>query len=191
LTRYDLHRISLAIDKAIPGLIVRNTAESGTFWYVELNYDSPVLLTIFAMDDKLHSELAALVIALFMKGFENDFRKEIFGGIPLRSELALEITDVASMPDDIKAPVVEALAESPCQASRPVQIELDDGKTPTYIFLAGDIFSDMKVGEGRGGPLQILVGLAAIEVAHRLLRGSIELNVLQPKLVKLVRNSIS
>lgn len=172
-------------------MIVRNTAESGTFWYVELNYDSPVLLTIFAMDDKLHSELAALVIALFMKGFENDFRKEIFGGIPLRSELALEITDVASMPDDIKAPVVEALAESPCQASRPVQIELDDGKTPTYIFLAGDIFSDMKVGEGRGGPLQILVGLAAIEVAHRLLRGSIELNVLQPKLVKLVRNSIS
>ena len=104
-----------------------------------------------AMDDKLHSELAALVIALFMKGFESEFRKEIFGGIPLHSELALEITDVASMPDDIKAPVVEALRESPCQASRPVQIELDDGKMPTYIFLAGDIFSDMKVGEGKGG----------------------------------------
>ena len=94
------------------------------------------------------------------------------------------------MPDDLKGTILQAMGDSPCQTSRPTNVEGDSADMPTYIFLNGNIFDSMNVGEGKGGALQIMLGCAAIEVAHRLLNGAIELAVLQPKIVKLIRSSI-
>ena len=189
LTPFDLSRISLSIAEQVPGLSFRLTPDGTGYWYVQLPYKTPVMITLSQLDETKHSALALLVIALFLKGFEIELGRDVFGGISLRSELEISITDVASMPADLKQYV--PTGDKPCQSSRPVSIDHDDPSMPTYIFLNGDIFADMPVGKGRGGSLQILIGLATIEAAYRLLNGKIDLDVLKPKLVHLVRNSIS
>lgn len=188
LSVFDISRLSIAIADKVDGVSVRST--SGV-WYVSLRFDGPVMITLTQMDDERHSALACLVLALFLKGFEDDFRKELFGGISLRPELEISVTDVSSAPIDIQDIIRGPMGTSPCQSSRPVSIADDDPTIPTYIFLNGDIFADMTVGEGRGGALQILIGLTAFEAAYRLLNGQVDAETLRPKLVRLVRNSIS
>jgi hypothetical protein len=99
LTSFDILRISVAIANQVPGLSVRST---DGVWYVSLKFETPVMVTVTQMDDERHSALACLVLALFLKGFEDDFKREIFGGITLRPELEISVTDVNSAPADIQ-----------------------------------------------------------------------------------------
>jgi tetratricopeptide (TPR) repeat protein len=191
LTRQDVSRVTSEIARTMPGLYARTTPDGGTHWLVILNLPAETAITITPLDNEKDSELACLLIALFLKGFEGEMAADIFAGIPLRSELVLAITDIKSAPQEVQDEVRPSLGDRPCQVSRPTDMESDDGSMPTYIFLSTGFSSNVKVGEGKGGPMQILFGFVIAEVAYRLMRGQVDLEVITPKLVELVRRSTS
>ncbi len=62
---------------------------------------------------------------------------------------------------------------------------------PAGVFIAEDFIDGLTIGQGRGGPLQVLLGYGLLGIVYSLLRGEVEHGVLSPKLVELLKSSIS
>jgi hypothetical protein len=62
---------------------------------------------------------------------------------------------------------------------------------PTLVFLSAAFLDAIEFGEGRGGSLQALFGFTLIELTHQLLRGNIDEEEIRPKVISLVRETLS
>jgi tetratricopeptide (TPR) repeat protein len=191
LSVFDLRRISDLIASTIRDIAARPEPDGGTQWLVTLSLPSPVAISVLPLDDTKQTILASLLLVAFLKGFELDLRREFFAGVVVASEMQVVVADATSMPPDIQSFVSDSLEAQPCVVSRPTNIEVDRPEYPTSVFLGSSFLDELFVGKGRGGSLQILFGLALKEIVFRLLRGTVDLDALAPKVVKLVRQSIS
>lgn len=191
LTIQDFVRIAQNVSEFVPDLHIRQMREGDCRWTVVLSLPSPVAISISQIDDEKPTVLACLVLWLFLKGFEAALASELLGGVTLLNEIALQIANGPTMPPDLQRHVAASLKETPCVVSRPANIEADDVKDPTLVFLSETFLADLSIGQGRGGALQILFGLTAIELAYRLLRGTVDIEALGPKVTAVVKQSIS
>ncbi len=80
--------------------------------------------------------------------------------------------------------------EDICVIPRPVQFN-SENPVPMMIICANDILSRMRAGYGRGSGLQLLLGTTLLELMMHLLKGDIEEEVLRPKLVEVVRQTVT
>jgi hypothetical protein len=103
----------------------------------------------------------------------------------------IQIANFETMPADLKPFVAGSISDQPCVVTRLTEGSTEDCSTPTLVFLTPDFLDRMSVGEGKGGSLQVLAGYTALEVALRILGDTISPEELGPKMVKLVRRSIS
>ncbi len=191
LTNQDYLRIAEAVSDLTPGVYAKPERDGGAIWTVELSMPTPIAITLAPMDDSAATTLACLQLALFLKGFEADLSRDLLGGIALLSELTIMVAFVEKMPEDLKHSVLPHLVDVPCCVTRLTPGPDDDSAVPTSVFLSKDYMIGLTVGAGRGGSFQALVGLTLNEVVYRLLRGTVDLETLRPKLVRLVRRSIS
>lgn len=190
LTAADLTVIAEAVSDVVPGLHHRSIPDAGLHWVVELEMAEPVVLSITAMDEMPEITFAAMALAFFLKGFEGELRKKVFGTLKPRPELCIYVVDLAEAPDDIAQPVRDAIGERSSMVSRQTDPALEP-PAPTAVFIAEDFVEGLTVGQGRGGSLQVLLGYGVLEIVYSLLRGEVEHSVLSPKLVELVKTSIS
>jgi hypothetical protein len=191
LTVYDYVRIGEAVTNAVPDVTARPEFDGGARWVVILSLPAPVAISILPMDDTKSTTLACLLLALFLKGFEAELSRELFQGVTLMPELTIMVADATCMPQDLRPFVADALKNAPCVVTRPTNLVEDKPDLPTNVFLSETFISELVIGEGRGGALQVLFGFTLIEVAYRLLRGTVDPDALSPKVVKLVRHSVS
>jgi len=191
LTNQDFLRFAEAISQDMAGLSAVPEHDGGARWYVELDLPEPVALTIYPLDDSKPTTLACLLLALFLKGFEADLGKDLLAGAAMVAEVPIQIANFETMPEDLRPFVAGSIADQPCVATRLTEGSIEDRSTPTLVFLAPEFLDRMSVGEGKGGSLQVLAGYTALEVALRILGDTISPEELGPKMVKLVRRSIS
>ena len=191
LTNQDYLRIAEAVSECTPNVYAKPERDGGAIWTVELSLPAPIAITIAPMDDKPATTLACLQLALFLKGFEVDLSRDLLGGIALLSELTIIVACAEAMPEDIKTLVLPHLDGVPCYVAPLTSGADDDSAIPTNVFLANDFMGGLSVEAGRGGSLQALLGFTLNEIIYRLLRGTVDPETLRPKLVKLVRRSIS
>jgi tetratricopeptide (TPR) repeat protein len=191
LTIYDYVRIGEAVSDQVIDLLCQPEMDGGARWIVTLSLSSPVAISIVPVDNKESTALAGLLLALFLKGFETELARDLFQGVRIGSELSIMIGESSSLPEDIQKHVNKSLKDRSCVVSRPNNIHDDSPDLPTNVFLSDSFLDELIVGKGRGGALQLLLGMTLIEVSFRLLRGAVDLDVLTPKVVQLVRRSIS
>jgi hypothetical protein len=65
-----------------------------------------------------------------------------------------------------------------------------DATAPICVFTRSDLTEAWLAGVGRGGPGQILFGEVLVELIFHLLAGEVELDLLSPKIVGVVRQTI-
>jgi hypothetical protein len=98
------------------------------------------------------------------------------------------------MPDDIREMAVrmfdieKMLDEQSSAVTRTTDFS---GATPMMAFLHPEFLERTRVGEGTGGSLQLLFGLAMIELVFLMLRGQVDHDAIRPKVVSLVRRTLS
>lgn len=185
-------RLASAISRQVPGLDVRHMANGDDIWTVVLELDQPVVLTIFPLDETIEASVAALSLALFFKSFETEI-KDIVGQSGL-VEIAVHVARFDQMPDGVREMAVkmfnlESLLDD--QGSAVTRTTDFSGETPMMVFLHPDFLARTRAGEGRGGSLQYLFGLAMVELVFLLLRGQVDHDEIRPKVVSLVRKTLS
>lgn len=189
----DIHqRLSTALTRLIEGFDVRYTAYGDTVWTVILELEAPVALSIMPLGDTPAEAAAAQALALFLKAFEKEFGEVI--GRPDVLELSLQIASYDAMPEDLERMLNEMfdlknrLAEDDVIVSRTKEF---GGPTPTMIFLGNNFLPKAVAGEGVSGSMQRLFGLTLVELIYQFLRGQVDEGEIRPKIVSLVRETIS
>lgn len=98
------------------------------------------------------------------------------------------------MPPDLRRVVDEdlrlgeVLAKDACAVTRPTDFQQ---VCPTVVFLGSRFLQGIAFGEGRGGSLQTLFGLTLVELTFQLLRGEVEMEAIRPKVLSLVKKTLS
>ena len=106
----------------------------------------------------------------------------------------MQVGSFAEMPADLRTLSaarlnLDAIVEE--QGAAVSRTDDERGKTPLYVFLASNFLKRATAGEGVGGSLQTLWGLALVELIYALLKGEVDDDEIRPKVVSLVRKTIS
>ena len=185
-------RLARTVAETTSGLSLR-TAESGdVVWTVTLDIDQPITLNIAPLDDSAAAFVASQSLAFFLKAFETEIG-EIIADAPTL-EIMIQVARFDEMPEDVRALTVrhfdiERLLDE--QSAAATRTNDYSGQTPIMVFLHPDFLSRVMAGEGVGGALQSLLGLTLVELVHFLLNGEVDHEQLRPKVVSMVRRTLS
>lgn len=181
-------RLVQCVMRCVEDVFVRQEDYGSRIWTIVLNLKQRILITISVLDDTPESSIASFALAMFIKAFEDELRRELISGATDLDELMISICHVDQMPEDIRLMANETLNFEACAVTRPSHF---DERVPTCVFLNSAFRSGISFGEGRGGSLQTLFGLTLVELTFQLLRGQVEMDAIRPKVVSLVRRTIS
>ncbi len=188
------HRLAQSVMLSVEDLFVREEGVGSRIWTIVLNLGRRVTISISPLDETPETTLAGFALAMFIKAFENELGRELIGGNTGVDELMIHIGHIDHMSEDVQRladqnlGLSETLTEQACVVTRPS----DFGQSfPTVVFLSSKFFHGIVFGEGRGGALQMLFGLTLVELTFQLLRGQVEMEVIRPKVISLVRRTLS
>ena len=158
-----------------------------------LDLAARVTVSIVPLDAGSASNAACLALAMFMKGFEKDFQRELFGDASLVPEVTFMIGTLDQMPDDIvdsmrtRFGIDGILAKQACIVTRATDTET---VTPTFVVLRPDFLEQLSLAEDDDSSLPVLLGLSLVELTFQLLREEVSSEELTPKITKLVRQAL-
>lgn len=178
-----------SVVQAVNGIYVRELRGGWYTWTVIVNLDVPVTVTVETLDDSFASAVAALCLAVFLKAFERDMRG--FVGAPLTREVWLQVASFNEMPDDLKSRIEEMGA--PVEKNQVIVTRPTDFSSvmPTFIVLGEEFLAQAALGEGLSGTIQLLLGLTTTELVYQLFRGEVNGDEIRPKIVSMVRRTLS
>jgi len=190
---WDTATIAKVIGEKVDGLYFHSNLDGSGHWTLNIDLNRLVTVTISQIDDQPDISLAAIILVLALKALERDIKDDLLGAQAVsRREVDIRIGSHADMiegaPETIK--FFGEQQEDVCVIPRPVDFN-DENPVPMMIICANDILSRMKAGYGRGSGLQLLLGPTLLELMMHLLKGDIEQEVLRPKLVAVVRRTVS
>jgi len=188
------HRLAVSLTHSMDDIFVREDGAGSLIWTVVLNLGRRVTISILPLDETPEANLASFVLATFVKAFEYELRRELIGGVTDVDELRVHIAHIDALPPNLRLLVDqnlgigETLADEPCAVMRPVDFEM---AVPTFVLLSPKFFEGIVFGEGLGGSLQILFACTLVELTFQLLLGQVEMEAIKPKVVSLVRRTMS
>jgi len=189
---YVHRRLASAICSTVSGLDVRYLESGDQVWTVVLEFERPTVLTILPIDDTAASAVAAQSLAFFLKAFDDEIR-EIVGKTDV-VELFIQVVSFDDVPSDIREMAVRMFEIDQLLEDQSVAVTRTEdfgGSTPTFVFLHADFLERARAGEGINGSLQMLFALTMIELVFQLLRGEVGHEQIRPKVVSLVRRTLS
>jgi len=163
--------------------------DDGALWVIALSLRQPVILTITCLDSCVETFTAAALLALFFKGFEQSIAELIEVPQVVRRELDIYVCNVDSMPSDIRSYLPEDFTT--CAVTRPARPSVAGEYVPTFVVCHHDIGRQWQTGTGSSSSVQALLGWVLIEVVYQLLNGEVDLDVLRPKILQVLRQTVS
>lgn len=188
---YLHYLLAQAATNKTKNLFVREAYDGSRVWTITLNLKTKVTVTIGILDDTSDSNLAAFCLSLFLSAFEKELFDFISSDINTE-EVNVEIALFSEMPDDLKRSstelgMSEAIEQTNCAITRPTSFS---EPTPTIIFLGPSFLKDLSFGnDNEGLSLQMLFAKFLIELSYQLLQGEVDIDVIQPKIISLVRQA--
>lgn len=186
----DLAEVGDRLHEGISDIHFKPYDDGSGHWVLYLNIGRSVVCSISTLDGRVDSSVAALLIAVFLKGFEKEIEAELFSSTAAaRSEIAIEVANIESAPPAIRSYVSPILSHQACAITRATDPKSSD-QVPVFVFCRDSIQGEWRLEPGKGSALHLLLGLTLVEVVFQLLNGEIETAVLEPKIVNLVRKIV-
>lgn len=193
LTCADMVEFSETLAKEFDHIYFVPHGDGASHWTIGLEFSSPAMATIQQLDDRMETGIVAGMLALMLKGLETEIQERIIVSRELkRHEVVITVIEFT----ELKRMIPEAtnligdFMDHPCVVSRPVNFE-DEHYPMTNVICRRDIVEKFGIGSRRGSALQLLFGETLLEVLLQLFQGDIEMEILRPKLVSVVRSTIS
>jgi len=187
----DLQYLALELERRVQGIHVRPDGNGAPTWTIVLDLKCPVICSINGFDESKETALIIFLLVIFYKGFGRLIQSEIVGDTSLiRRELVISVGNERYIPDSIRSFLQSALKDSDSCVSRPTNPR-DLKALPTNVFFKESVVDDWAPGSGSSSKLHILLGQTLLEVVYQLFGGEIDEEVLRPKLINVIRETIS
>lgn len=190
LVASDLVEVAEKICKQHPHIHFKPSPDGSANWTfsVRIN-DKPCLFSVSVLDDRVDTNVVALLLTIFLVAFNNTIDQILNLGFITRSEINVVIVNSEEAIRNIPILKEESALEEIVTVSRAAHPKVYRD-TPIIVFCR-DISCHWRGGTGRSSALQTLYGLFLKEVAYMLLDGEVENESLRPKIVEVVRKTIS
>ena len=187
----DLTAFGEALTDCIPELHYKAHTDGSPHWVFTLGLRQPVICSLTALDNDSETALVCAMLMLFLKGFEAEIQERIIEtGTISRREIQIYVANAEHLPDSVTAFVQPHLKDTFCTVTRPTYPgDLD--VVPTVVCFRPGITRMDKRQHGEASELPVLFGETLLEVVFQLFKGEIEVEVLTPKIVRLVRQNVS
>lgn len=187
----DLQYLALELERRVQGIHVRPDGNGAPAWTIVLDLKYPVICSINGFDESKETALIIFLLVIFFKGFGRLIQREIVGDTSLiRRELVISVGNERHIPDSIRSFLEPSLKDSDSSVSRPTDPKQEQA-LPTNVFFKESIVEDWTPGTGKSSGLHILLGQTLLEVVYQLFGGEIDEEVLRPKLLNVIRETIS
>jgi len=186
----DLAEVGDRLHEGMGGIHFKPYSDGSGHWVLYLNLGRNVICSISTMDGRVDSSVAALLVAVFLKGFEKEIQTEIFSTSDVaRSEISIEVANIESVPSDMRSYISPTLSHQACAVTRATNPKSSD-QVPLFIFCRANIQDEWKLEPGKGSALHLLLGLTLVEMVFQLFNGEIETAVLEPKIINLIKATV-
>jgi tetratricopeptide (TPR) repeat protein len=191
LTLADAVVLGEQLSARISGMHYKPHSDGAPHWNIVLDYRQAVLCTVSALDSEVETAVVCTLIILFLKGFETQVKERIVGTEAIsQREVRIIVGSSVSVPSDVAPHVTPDLVDSPFVVTRPTSFQADE-TIPTIVFFREGITKEWMPGSGKGSSMQGILATALLELVFQCFRGEIELEVLRPKVVNLMRHTVS
>jgi tetratricopeptide (TPR) repeat protein len=186
----DIVDLADGLHKMRLGISFKPQHDGAAHWVLDLDLQTHLLFSITLFDNGVDTATAAMLLVLFLKGFEQSIREELTTAqqFPI-NELTIQILNTRSLPRDMDKYFKPAIEDEVCVVTRPTALAAQN--VPTIVICREDIASNWKAGKRDGGSMQMLIGLTLTEIVYRLFEREVALESLRPKIVELVRKTMS
>jgi tetratricopeptide (TPR) repeat protein len=184
----ELLELANRIQDQIPSIHFKHSS-GGFSWVVRLDFRQPVIVTIVCLDDRVDTLIAATFLTFFFKGFEDNISEMLSVPQISKREVDIYIGNIDAVPADVRPLFSEELRV--CAVTRPSKAAQTDKNMPTFVVCSPNIGKEWRTGTGSGSAIQLLIARVLIELVYQLLKGEVDLEVLEPKIMEIVRSTIS
>jgi tetratricopeptide (TPR) repeat protein len=186
----DMVSISERVSEKTPSFYFSVRADGLPTWVFTLELANPVICSVTAIDNNAESAVVSLALMLFLKGFEAEIASQVVGTAPAtRQEVQIYVMSAENIPDSVKKFVEPHLSGQVCTVSRPTDPG-DPDSVPTMVYFKPGITGLSSWDEEEIAGLEVLFGYALLEVVYQILQGEVDLDVLAPKIARLVRQNV-
>jgi tetratricopeptide (TPR) repeat protein len=186
LNIHDLVQLGDRVHDRVSGVHFKPQDE-GSSWVLALNLRQPVILTVTCLDDRTDTFTAAALLAFFFKGFDKNIAEMLsVPEIPKR-ELDIFVGSIESMPADLRSRFPAGFET--CAVTRPAS--QNDHYIPMFVVCQEDVGKQWRAGTGSSSALQSLLGQVLTEAAFQLLKGAVDMATLEPKIIEILRKTLS
>lgn len=186
----DMVSISEHLSEKTPSFYFSVRADGLPTWVFTLELAHPVICSITAIDNSAESAVVSLALMLFLKGFEAEIGSQVVGTAPAtRQEVQIYVMSAENIPDSIKKFVEPHLSDQICTVSRPTHPG-DSNSVPTMVYFKPGITGSSSWNQQEIAGLEVLFGYALLEVVYQIFQGEVDLDVLAPKIARLVRQNV-
>lgn len=176
------------LTELVPELHYKSHGDGSPHWVFTLALRQPVICSISALDSDKETALVVCMLVLFLKGFEAEIQDWIIETATMgRREVRIWVANAQQMPEDMRS-FVQPHLHGFCAVTRPTNPAEPD-VVPTVVSFVPGI--TRLHGPGTMPGLQVLFGETLVEIAFQLFKGEIEVEVLTPKIVRLIRQVVT
>lgn len=187
---FDIVDLADELHRVVPDISFKPKSDGAAHWVLNLDLQTPFLCSITQLDDGTDTATAAMILALFLKGFEVEIREELTTGVRVAcDEIPIQICNTRDLPDGFEKYLGPSVKSDVCAVTRPT--DMADTVVPTIVICRDDIAENWGAGKRKGSAMQMLVGISLAEIAYRLFKGEVDMETLRPKIVGIVRRTIS
>jgi len=187
----DLHYLAAELEKRAQGVHVKPDGNGAPTWTIVLDFKIPAICSINGFDESKETALIIVLLVIFFKGFGRFIQDEMIGDTALmRRELMISVGNERHIPESIRSFLQPAMKDADSCVSRPTNPR-EEQAFPTNVFFRESMLDDWAPGTGRASKLQVLLGQTLLEVIFQMFGGEIDEEVLRPKLLNVIRETVS
>ncbi len=187
----DLVNVAEDIARGTKSASFRAHHDGAAHWAIDLNFGGPTIVTLSQLDDQSDVALVTLCLAMMLLSYCDEVSADVLSNIPpTRTEANIQVVSHGEAKKNISLEAI-GLTEMPdssavSRTTNPKQ----DASLPIVVFARGDLTSSWLIGKNRGNSGQILFAKVIVELAYHLYAGEIELDLLYPKVIALVKKTV-
>ena len=187
----DLIDVGDLLNDNFEGITFKPEPDGAIRFCLNLELGKTLTVSFITYDNRKDSQVVCLLLVLFLMGFQNKIRSEIIMEFEFeRDELEIAISSIEETPGDLKPFFQDALKDEFCAVPRPVSPK-EDRNIPLFVVCRGDISQNWKTATGSVTSIQWLVANILSELTYRLYENEVELDSIMPKIINIVKETIS
>ncbi|MDX6709854.1 MAG: hypothetical protein QOH96_870 [Blastocatellia bacterium] len=187
----DLQYLAVELERHIHGVHIKPDGNGAPTWTIVCDFKSPVICSLNGFDESKETALVIVLLVIFFKGFGRTIQKEIIGDTRLmRREIMISVGNERLIPVSIRSFLEPTMKDADSCVSRPTNPK-EEHALPTNVFFREAIVEDWAPGTGQASKLHVLLGQTLLEVIFQLFGGEIDDEVLRPKLLNVIRETVA